>query len=86
MVLRCRLELGVDVVEDGPSDVKFEAGDGVVVEVEVEFAAGGGVEVVVESEAIGAGGGHNLTGAMRAESVVDDRVEVGLLRFVCRNR
>ena len=33
MVLRCRLEVGVVVVEDGPSDVRFEAGDGAVVEV-----------------------------------------------------
>lgn len=64
MVLRCRLEVGVVVVEDGPSDVRFEAGDGAVVEVEVEFEVGFKVGVVADPELIGVGAERDRTGAM----------------------
>ena len=66
MVLRCRLEVGVVVVEDGPSDVRFEAGDGAVVEVEVEFEleVGFKVGVVADPELIGVGVERDRTGAM----------------------
>ncbi len=61
--MRCLVEAGVDEAEDGPSDVKFEVGDGAVVE--VEFASGGRVGVVAEPElVVGAGVGRDRTGAM----------------------
>ena len=60
--MRCLVEAGVDEVEDGPSDVKFEVGDGVVVE--VEFALRGRVGAVAEPELVGAGVGRDRTGAM----------------------
>jgi hypothetical protein len=69
MVLRCRVEEGV---EDELS-VMFEAGDGaaVGVQVEVEFAAGGGVGAVAELELVAVGVGRVLTGAMQAVSDID---------------
>ena len=64
MVLRCRLEVGVVVVEDELSDVRFEAGDGAVVEVEVEFEVRFKVGVVADPELIGVGAERDRTGAM----------------------
>ena len=84
MVLRCRVEEGV---EDELS-VMFEAGDGAAVGVEVEFAAGGGVGAVVELEleleVVGVG--RALTGTMQAGSDIDGRVRAGSLRTVLRKR
>ena len=70
MVLRCRVEEGV---EDELS-VMFEAGDGAAVGVEVEFAVGGGVGAVADLELVAVGVGRVLTGAMQAGSDIDVRV------------
>ena len=82
MVLRCRVEEGV---EDELS-VMFEADGGAAVGVEVEFAAGGGVGAVAELELGAVGVGRVLTGAMQAGSDIDGRVRAGSLRTVLRKR